>query len=108
MSEAQSKEEALAVASAFSMSEEAAAQALRDANVGAPPPIPPTSSSELLTRRETEVLGLMVKGRTSKEIAAELVISVATVDRHITHIYAKIGARRRGDAIAFAVTHGLT
>jgi DNA-binding CsgD family transcriptional regulator len=54
-----------------------------------------------------EVLRLIAEGLTSKEIAAQLVISVPTVDRHLTHIYAKIGARRRADAIAFAAQHGL-
>jgi non-specific serine/threonine protein kinase len=107
MSEEQSVAEALAVASVFSERGAAAAQADRNGRGGGPSPIPPMPSTAPLTRREIEVLGLMVKGRTSKEIAAELVISVPTVDRHITHIYAKIGARRRGDAIAYAVTHGL-
>ena len=63
--------------------------------------------SPILTPREVEVLRLIAAGRTSKEIAAELVISVSTVDRHTTHIYTKIGARRRADATAFAVAHGL-
>jgi DNA-binding CsgD family transcriptional regulator/tetratricopeptide (TPR) repeat protein len=66
---------------------------------------PPLEHS--LSPRELEVLRLIVDGRTSKEIAAELIISVPTVERHITHIYAKIGARRRADATAYAVLHGL-
>lgn len=63
--------------------------------------------SPSLSPREVEVLRLMAVGRTSKEIAAELVIAVPTVDRHITHIYAKIGARRRTDATAYALKHRL-
>jgi non-specific serine/threonine protein kinase len=60
-----------------------------------------------LSAREVEVLQLIVAGRTTKEIASHLIVSVPTVERHITHIYAKIGARRRADATAYAVTHGL-
>ncbi len=60
-----------------------------------------------LTPREVEALRLIAAGRTNKEIATELVISVATVERHIFHIYAKIGARGRADAIAYALRQGL-
>jgi DNA-binding CsgD family transcriptional regulator len=60
-----------------------------------------------LTPRETEVLRLLAGGRTNKEIAAELVISVHTVERHVATIYRKIGARNRMDATAFAHTSGL-
>ena len=60
-----------------------------------------------LTRREAEVLRLLAGGRTNKEIAADLVISVHTVERHLATIYRKIGARNRADATAFAHTSGL-
>lgn len=60
-----------------------------------------------LTPREAEVLGLLASGRTNREIAAELVISVHTVERHLATIYRKIGARNRTDATAFAHTSGL-
>jgi DNA-binding CsgD family transcriptional regulator len=46
-----------------------------------------------LSPREVEVLGLIAAGRTSKEIADALVLSIRTVERHITHVYEKIGAR---------------
>ena len=46
-------------------------------------------------------------GRTNKEIAAELVISVPTVERHISNLYAKIGARGRAEAATYAVRQGL-
>jgi DNA-binding CsgD family transcriptional regulator len=55
-----------------------------------------------LTSRETEVLRLIAAGRTNAEIAAELVLSVRTVERHVANIYAKIGARRRAEAVAYA------
>jgi DNA-binding NarL/FixJ family response regulator len=54
------------------------------------------------------VLSLIARGRTSREIAAELSLSVRTIGRHITNIYAKIGARTRADATAYAIHHGLT
>ena len=60
-----------------------------------------------LTLREMEVLRLIAAGRTNQEIAAQLVISVPTVARHITNIYGKIGARRRADATSYALSHGL-
>jgi len=61
-----------------------------------------------LTPREVEVLQLIATGCTSQEIADRLVISIHTVERHITHVYQKIGARGRAEATAFALTHGLT
>jgi DNA-binding NarL/FixJ family response regulator len=60
-----------------------------------------------LTSREIEVLQLIASGRTSKDIATELVLSVATVQRHVANIYTKIGARGRADAAAYALRRGL-
>ncbi len=60
-----------------------------------------------LTAREVEVLRLIAAGRTTREIAAALVISLPTVERHITNLYTKIGARGRAQATAFALTHRL-
>jgi predicted ATPase/DNA-binding CsgD family transcriptional regulator len=60
-----------------------------------------------LTGAELNVLRLLAAGRSSKQIAAELTLGVSTVDRHITHIYDKIGDRGRAAATAFAVRHGL-
>jgi DNA-binding CsgD family transcriptional regulator len=60
-----------------------------------------------LSPREIEVLRLLAAGQTSKEVATTLMLSPRTVERHITHIYAKIGARGRADAAAFALKHGL-
>jgi DNA-binding CsgD family transcriptional regulator len=60
-----------------------------------------------LTAREIEVLQLIAAGCTSQEIADQLVISIHTVERHITHVYQKIGARGRAEATAFALTHAL-
>ena len=71
-----------------------------EAEPAAPPP-------DGLTAREVEVLRLVAAGRTNKEIADELVLSVRTVERHIGNIYKKIDARGRADAAAYTLTHGL-
>jgi DNA-binding CsgD family transcriptional regulator len=54
-----------------------------------------------LTAREGEILRLVALGRTNKEIAAELVVSVHTVERHVQNAYRKIGARNRADASTY-------
>src|SRR5262249_32529828 len=56
-----------------------------------------------LSAREIEVLRLLASGKANKEIAAALFISVATVERHVANLYAKIGARGRAQATAFAL-----
>jgi predicted ATPase/class 3 adenylate cyclase/DNA-binding CsgD family transcriptional regulator len=61
-----------------------------------------------LTARELEVTRLLADGRTSREIAEELVVSAATVDRHLTHIYTKLGVRGRSEAIAWALRNGVS
>ena len=50
---------------------------------------------------------MLAAGLTNKEIAAALVLSDRTVGNHIAHLYGKIGARRRADATAYALRHGL-
>lgn len=61
-----------------------------------------------LTTREVEVLRLLARGLSHKEIAHELVISPKTVSNHIERIYAKIDVTNRAMASVFAVQHGLT
>jgi non-specific serine/threonine protein kinase len=63
--------------------------------------------ADRLTHREIEVLQLLAAGHSNPEIAAALVISVKTVERHLANVYAKIGARSRIDAATYAVTRGL-
>jgi HD-GYP domain-containing protein (c-di-GMP phosphodiesterase class II) len=60
-----------------------------------------------LTPREIEILRLLARGSSSKEIAAELTLSPKTVRNHTEHIYAKTGAPNRAAASLFAVQHGL-
>jgi DNA-binding CsgD family transcriptional regulator len=54
-----------------------------------------------LTAREAEILRLVALGRANKEIAAELFISVHTVERHVQNAYRKISARNRADASTY-------
>jgi DNA-binding NarL/FixJ family response regulator len=62
---------------------------------------------EGLTRREVEVLRLLARGLSNKQIAQRLVISPKTVGNHVEHIYAKIGVSTRAHASLFAMRHGL-
>jgi DNA-binding CsgD family transcriptional regulator len=58
-----------------------------------------------LTVRELEVLRLVAAGQTNKSIAAELVLSERTVERHVSNIFAKLGVSSRAAATAFAYEH---
>ncbi|HEY1510241.1 MAG TPA: HD domain-containing phosphohydrolase [Solirubrobacteraceae bacterium] len=60
-----------------------------------------------LTPREVEVLRLLARGSSNKQIALQLVISPKTVANHVEHIYTKIGASTRAAASLFAMHHGL-
>jgi DNA-binding CsgD family transcriptional regulator len=60
-----------------------------------------------LTLRELQVLRLVTAGRTNKAIAAELVLSERTVDRHVSNIFTKLGVSSRAAATAFAYEHQL-
>jgi HD-GYP domain-containing protein (c-di-GMP phosphodiesterase class II) len=60
-----------------------------------------------LTSREVDVLRLVARGLSSREIAEQLVISPKTARNHIEHIYTKIGATNRASASLFAVQAGL-
>ena len=55
-----------------------------------------------LTSREAEVLALVARGYTNREIATELVISVKTAGVHVSHILSKLGAPNRIEAAAIA------
>lgn len=66
-----------------------------------------TANAASLTPREAEVLALLAGGHTAKEMADRLTVSVSTVQRHIANIYAKIGARGRVEAAAYAHERGI-
>ena len=61
-----------------------------------------------LTPREVQVLRLVATGRTNRAIAAELVLSERTVDRHLSNIFAKLGVLSRAAATAWAYEHRLS
>lgn len=60
-----------------------------------------------LTDREVEVLRLICRGSTKKQVARELTISPSTVDHHVRHIYQKAGVQTRAGATLFALDHDL-
>ncbi|MGY3564433.1 HD domain-containing phosphohydrolase [Sinomonas sp. RB5] len=60
-----------------------------------------------LTAREVEVLRLLCRGATKKEVAAALGVSPATADHHVRHIYVKTGCSTRAGAALFAAAHDL-
>jgi HD-GYP domain-containing protein (c-di-GMP phosphodiesterase class II) len=60
-----------------------------------------------LSDREVEVLRLVARGLSNREIAATLVISPRTAEHHVQHVYTKIGASTRAAAAMFAMEHGL-
>ena len=60
-----------------------------------------------LTEREIEVLRLVARGGSMKEIGRALGISPKTVDNHIQHIYPKIAVKTRAGAVLFAIEHGI-
>ena len=63
--------------------------------------------NSLLSRREVEVLALLVEGRSNTEIADVLYISKRTVDNHLCRAYEKLGVNNRVKAIRKALTMGL-
>jgi HD-GYP domain-containing protein (c-di-GMP phosphodiesterase class II) len=60
-----------------------------------------------LTSREVDVLRLLARGLSNKQIAGELVVSPKTAANHVEHIYAKIGVSSRAAATLYATQHGL-
>lgn len=60
-----------------------------------------------VTPREHEVLRLLAAGKTNREIAAALIISEKTVERHVSNIFTKVGVPNRAAATAYAYDHGL-
>src|SRR5690606_29841852 len=61
-----------------------------------------------LTEREREIVAWVATGRSNEEIAAELVVSPATVRTHVSRAMVKLGARDRAQLVVFAVQSGLT
>jgi len=101
------------------VSGEELAEAIRQAHGGRPtlapeavqalikPPSEAESMAADLTRREMEVLALLVKGMSNPEIAERLVISRSTVKVHISSILSKLGVASRTEAISLAIQNKL-
>jgi DNA-binding CsgD family transcriptional regulator/tetratricopeptide (TPR) repeat protein len=68
---------------------------------------PQTAAVHGLTPRELQVLRLVATGVTNRSIAAELVLSERTIDRHVSNIFTKLGVSSRAAATAYAYEHAL-
>jgi DNA-binding NarL/FixJ family response regulator len=60
-----------------------------------------------LSEREVEVLALVARGRTNREIARELFVSEGTIKAHVSHIMSKAGVERRSNLVKYALDHGI-
>ena len=65
------------------------------------------TSYKQLTTRELEILQLLAKGHTNKEISEKIYLSIKTVEAHRSKIYAKLGFKTRADLVAYAIRHKL-
>lgn len=68
---------------------------------------PAAPAEESLTAREREVLTLVARGTSNREIAAEMFISEATVKTHLSHVYGKLGVKDRAAAVATGYDRGI-
>ena len=82
------------------LSSEAAARLLREVRT-------PETTAESLTERETEVLRLLARGMSNREIAQALTIGEQTVKTHVSHILDKLGVPSRTQAALYAIRNGL-
>lgn len=75
-------------------------------NGGPARPAPIASPMESLTQREADLLELMVKGASNKEMAQTLGLSENTIKYHVKHILQKLGVQNRTEAAVLALKHG--
>jgi pimeloyl-ACP methyl ester carboxylesterase/DNA-binding CsgD family transcriptional regulator len=80
---------------------------LGGARVGGPVPQQSVAANGIITRREKDVLRLVAAGKSNRQIADELAISINTADRHVSNILTKIAASNRAEAASFAVRSGI-
>ena len=88
---------------------DAARSALHDLGAQTGPGWPQSGHDDepTLTTRETEVLVLVSRGLTNREVAAQLFISEKTVARHLSNVFTKLGLPSRAAATAWAYEHGV-
>ena len=97
----------IAVAAALK-GEQFVAPALHGALAGGVRPLDSVPSDDsALSGRERQVLALLAAGRTNREMAAELSVSLATVKTHLVRLYSKLGVSNRNEALGRAVAKGL-
>jgi len=82
-------------------------EAVRLVLANEPDDAPPPASRHGLTRREREVAALAARGLTNRDIAAQLFLSVRTVEVHVDHILTKLGFHTRTQLAAWALEEGL-
>lgn len=76
--------------------------------VEGPPPAPSSSPAvECLSAREREIMLLLARGHTNREIATKLDISVRTAESHRTRLMRKLGVATRADLVTLALARGL-
>jgi DNA-binding NarL/FixJ family response regulator len=81
----------------------------RDTRAPAPPPAddPPAAASRRLSRREQQVLELLARGHTRREIADRLGIGVKSIETYRFRLAQKVGARTRAELVRFALESGM-
>lgn len=67
----------------------------------------PSAGTEKLSPRELDVLRLLARGRSNKQIAAQLGLGLRTVESHVSRLLAKLGVASRTEAVAYALGHRL-
>ncbi len=82
-------------------------EAIRRLVTARPPGGAYAKAAKALTRREAEVLRLIARGSSNRDIAAELVISLETVKTHVGNIFGKLGAANRSHAVVIAYEAGV-
>jgi DNA-binding NarL/FixJ family response regulator len=82
-------------------------ESLRERPPAAAGPPAARTAPDDLTPREVEVLGLIARGLSNRDIAVRLFVSEATVKTHVNNIFSKAGLRDRAQAVRYAFDHGL-